>query len=101
MWLEETNLMTVQEQAFVKQREEMLDDVFAFVESHQDQLLYQNDVIRGLENQFPESLVISALWRLLDMHRLDLNSKLALVPASNHASWGVLPVSTGVIPTSE
>lgn len=76
--------MTVQEQAFVKQREAMLDDVFAFVELHQSQPLYQNDVIRGLENRFPESLVISALWRLLDMHRLDLNNKLTLVTASNH-----------------
>lgn len=75
--------MTVQEQAFVKQREEMLDDVFAFVESHQGQLLYQNDVIRGLENRFPESLVISALWRLLELHRLNLNKKLALVVSAN------------------
>jgi len=53
--------MTVQEQAFVKQREEMLDDVFYYVAAHQAQSLYQTDVIRGLENRFPESLVISAL----------------------------------------
>ena len=75
--------MTVQEQAFVKQREEMLDDVFAFVASHQGQSLYQTDVIRGLENRFPESLVISALWRLLELHRLNLNKKLALVVSAN------------------
>ncbi|MDQ3657404.1 MAG: hypothetical protein M3457_20305 [Chloroflexota bacterium] len=76
--------MTVEEREFVMQREQMLDDVFAYVASHQGQLLYQNDVIRGLENRFSESLVISALWRLLDMHRLDLNNKLALVIASDH-----------------
>jgi len=75
--------MTVQEQAFVKQREEMLDDVFGYVAAHQAQSLYQTDVIRGLENRFPESLVISALWRLLELHRLNLNKKLALVVSAN------------------
>ena len=75
--------MTVQEQAFVKQREEMLDDVFDYVAAHQAQSLYQTDVIRGLENRFSESLVISALWRLLELHRLNLNKKLALVVSAN------------------
>jgi hypothetical protein len=75
--------MTVEEQEFVEQREAMLTDVLAYVESHQDEGIYQSDVIRDLGGKFSESMIISAVWRLLEMHRIDLNRKLALVVAAD------------------
>lgn len=71
--------MTEAEREFVRQREAMLDDVLDYVARHQDKQLYQDDVVRGLAGRFSEEMVISAVWRLLDMHRIDLDRKLNLV----------------------
>jgi hypothetical protein len=75
----EAKPMTVEEQEFVKQREEMLDDVLDYIATYEGPPLYQDAVVSALKDRFPEKMIVSGIWRLLEMHRIDLNNRLAIV----------------------
>lgn len=71
--------MTTEEQEFVREREAMLGDLLEYIESYDGPPLYQDAVVSEFRGRFPERMVVSAVWRLLDLHRIDLDNKLAIV----------------------
>lgn len=77
--------MTTKEREFIARREKLLPELLAHFESLQNRPTSQSEVVavfreRGLAD---EEVVVSGIWRLLDLHRIDLDSQLSLVLAGD------------------
>lgn len=76
--------MTVEERQLVTEREELLDELEAFLVQYRGPSLYPDDIVREFQKQGKsEGVILSAVWRLIDEHRIDLNERLAIVTASS------------------
>lgn len=74
--------MSVDELQLVNQREEVLDEVEKYLIEHQGQSLYPDDIVKAFRpGGISESVILSAIWRLIDEHRIDLDKRLSIVTA--------------------
>jgi hypothetical protein len=75
--------MTVEEAQLVDEREQLLDELEGFLVQYQGPSLYPDDLVREFEKKGKsEGVILSAVWRLIDEHRIDLNERLAIITAS-------------------
>jgi len=76
--------MTVEERLLVTEREALLDELEAFLVQYRGPLLYPDDIVREFQKKGKsEGVILSAVWRLIDEHRIDLNERLAIVTVSS------------------
>lgn len=77
--------MTTKEREFIAQRENLLPELLEYFEGRQDQPTSQSEVVKTFRERgrADEELVVSGIWRLLDMHRIDFDKQLSLVLAGD------------------